>query len=842
MADSKSSSGKNSGKNVSANISGKTEISVTNNVVNNNSSKVNTSSAASASTVSSKESKESNRVDTGETSSLTRRELKQFSDTLSEALSNNKSKENYSEFESLIKGLKENNESFNNAMSSLTSAMTKKKDESSKPNKTEKTPEELDADNAKTEATNAAINALKALDENLNNKTSVLSDTAKAAAHAAGDSLKEGNAHKAMAVSALSAINPMLGTVTQMLLSDTVGKYTSKFFGSMFKFGQGKVEQAKKETELRDKVIEALNNSAVNVEELMKKTAELKNIDVQKLLEAKSNDNIPEEFGGGKKKSTQSDAAKEGITANDIKESTIKQEGLLSSISTGIGSLASAIMPKKKTGAEEAHAASEKKDMFGRVKAAVGKGVSKGASMISTLFSAIKKAFISSLGLLALYFSSDQFKAWLKGWITAPFKRIGDEISKWWNGEQSFGGMLKGIFGNLGGVTKVAAGLLFGLKVIFGKFFPLGSILKLGAVGVVKALKGGFSLAKSAFNLIRNLLGFGGDGGSDISDLDLGSNKNKKGKQKNKTKAKPKSGKKPIARAKSRKLPARGANGRFIKGGKGKLGFFKKGFSSLKNLKSVSSLKSALPAAKGLAKGAAGLAKGLGGGFETVMALGNGAAIANEAIKSGKGAELGDMLLADVASSAKENYQAIMEGGAMDKLGGALGLFGDAFKGSLAVGGKLGQWVGKAAGESSWVQKGISWFTGYKKPETLQEKMKKMTVEQLKSQIALLQDNNMSADMYIAELNSRQGNTAAMLSETTPIAPAKPLGINNSVQTADMISYEISKKKDQNSIKEDYKTSDLVQRLDLLISAVERQRTAIVNNSNSSSTLAFNGR
>lgn len=834
MADNKSSSGKNSGKNVSANISGKTEISVTNNVVNNNSSKVNTSSA-SASAVSSKESKESNRVDTGETSSLTRRELKQFSDTLSEVLSNNKSKDNYNEFESLIKGLKENNESFNNAMSSLTSAMTKKNDESSQSNKTEKTQEELDAENAKKEATNAAINALKALDENLNNKTSVLSDTAKAAAHAAGDSLKEGNAHKAMAVSALSAINPMLGTVTQMLLSDTVGKYTSKFFGSMFKFGQGKVEQAKKEAELRDNVIEALNNSAVNVEELMKKTAELKNIDVQKLLEAKSNDNIPEEFGGGKKKSTQSDAAKEGITANDIKESTIKQEGLLSSISTGIGSLASAIMPKKKTGAEEAHAESEKKDMFGRIKSTVGKGVSKGASMISSLFSAIKKAFISSLGLLALYFSSDQFKAWLKGWITAPFKRIGDEISNWWNGEQSFGGMLKGIFGNLGSVTKVAAGVLLGLKLIFGKFFPLGSILKLGAVGVVKALKGGFSIAKSAFNWALNSLGFGNEESEDILDLDAGSNKKK-------TKAK--KGKTQRTRAKGRKLPKRGADGRFIKGGKGKLGIFKKGLSSLKNLKSVSSLKAALPAAKGLAKGATGLSKGLGVGFETFMALGNGAAIANEAIKSGRGSELGDMLLSDVASSAKENYQAIMEGNAMDKVGGAFGLFGDAFKGMLAAGGKLGQEIGKAAGGSSWVQEGISWFTGYKKPETLQEKMKKMTDDQLKDKIAFCQSNNLPADMYIAELNARKGGYGHkdIISETSPIEPAKQIEINNSVQTAEMISSEISKKKDQNSIKEDYTTSDLVQRLDLLISVVEKQRTAIVNNSNISSTLAFSGR
>lgn len=834
MADNKSSSGKNSGKNVSANISGKTEISVTNNVVNNNSSKVNTSSA-SASAVSSKESKESNRVDTGETSSLTRRELKQFSDTLSDALLNNKSKDNYNELESLIKGLKENNESFNNAMSSLTSAMTKKNDESSKPNKAEKTQEELESENAKKEATNAAINALKALDENLNNKTSVLSDTAKAAAHAAGDSLKEGNAHKAMAVSALSAINPMLGTVTQMLLSDTVGKYTSKFFGSMFTFGQGKVEQVKKETELRDKVIDALNNSAVNVEELMKKTAELKNIDVQKLLEAKRNDNIPEEFGGGKKKSTQSDAAKEGITANDIKESTIKQEGLLSSISTGIGSLASAIMPKKKTGAEEAHAESEKKDMFGRIKSTVGKGVSKGASMISSLFSAIKKAFISSLGLLALYFSSDQFKAWLKGWITAPFKRIGDEISNWWNGEQSFGGMLKGIFGNLGSVTKVAAGVLLGLKLIFGKFFSLGSILKLGAVGVVKALKGGFSIAKSAFNWALNSLGFGNEGSEDILDLDASSNKKK-------TKAK--KGKTQRTRAKGRKLPKRGANGRFIKGGKGKLGIFKKGLISLNNLKSVSSLKSALPAAKGLAKGATGLAKGLGVGFETFMALGNGAAIANEAIKSGRGAELGDMLLSDVASSAKENYQAIMEGNALDKVGGAFGLFGDAFKGALAAGGKLGQEIGKAAGESSWVQEGISWFTGYKKPETLQEKMKKMTDDQLKDKIAFCQSNNLPADMYIAELNARKGGYGHkdIISETSPIEPAKQIEINNSVQTAEMISSEISKKKDQNSIKEDYKTSDLVQRLDLLISVVEKQRTAIVNNSNISSTLAFNGR
>lgn len=832
MADNKSSSGKNSGKNVSANISGKTEISVTNNVVNNNSSKVNTSSA-SASAVSSKESKESNRVDTGETSSLTRRELKQFSDTLSEVLSNNKSKDNYNEFESLIKSLKENNELFNNAMSSLTSAMTKKNDESSNPNKTEKTPEERDAEKAQ-KATDAAVAALIELDESLNNKTSVLSDTAKAAARAAGSSLKEGNAHKAMAVSALSAINPMLGTVTQMLLSDTVGKYTSKFFGSMFAFGQSKVAQAQRETELRDKVIEALNKSAVNVEELMEKTAELKNIDVQKLLEAKRNANIPEEFGG-KKKSTQSDAAKEGITANDIKESTIKQEGLLSSISTGIGSLASAIMPKKKTGAEEAHAESEKKDLFGRIKSTVGKGVSKGASMISSLFSAIKKAFISSLGLLALYFSSDQFKAWLKGWITAPFKRIGDEISNWWNGEQSFGDMLKGIFGNLGSVTKVAAGVLLGLKLIFGKFFPLGSILKLGAVGVVKALKGGFSIAKSAFNWALNSLGFGNEESEDILDLDAGSNKKK-------TKAK--KGKTQRTRAKGRKLPKRGADGRFIKGGKGKLGIFKKGLSSLKNLKSVSSLKAALPAAKGLAKGATGLAKGLGVGFETFMALGNGAAIANEAIKSGRGSELGDMLLSDVASSAKENYQAIMEGNAMDKVGGAFGLFGDAFKGMLAAGGKLGQEIGKAAGGSSWVQEGISWFTGYKKPETLQEKMKKMTDDQLKDKIAFCQSNNLPADMYIAELNARKGGYGHkdIISETSPIEPAKQIEINNSVQTAEMISSEISKKKDQNSIKEDYTISDLVQRLDLLISVVEKQRTAIVNNSNISSTLAFSGR
>ena len=821
MADNKSSSGKNSGKNVSANISGKTEISVTNNVVNNNSSKVNTSSA-SASAVSSKESKESNRVDTGYTSSLTRRELKQFSDTLSEVLSNNKSKDNYNEFESLIKGLKENNELFNNAM-------TKKNDESSNPNKTEKTPEERDAEKAQ-KATDAAVAALIELDESLNNKTSVLSDTAKAAAHAAGSSLKEGNAHKAMAVSALSAINPMLGTVTQMLLSDTVGKYTSKFFGSMFAFGQSKVAQAQHETELRDKVIEALNKSAVNVEELMEKTAELKNIDVQKLLEAKRNANIPEEFGGSKKNSTLSDAAKEGITANDIKESTVKQEGFLSKISTGIGSLAAAIMPKKKTGAEEAHEASEKKDMFGRIKATVGKGISKGANIISSLFSAIKKAFISSLGFLALYFSSDQFKAWLRGWITAPFKRIGDvikkwwddfsglfigiseEVKKWWNGEKGWKDalngvastisdwwkkgtgitdILKSVFENLGSITKVAAGVLLGLKLVFGKFFPLGSILKLGAVGVVKALKGVFSLASG---LVKKLFS--------------------KGAEKVAAKGAEKVAEKAVAEGAEKvaeKVAAKGVE---------KVAEKAVAEGAEKVAEKV--------AAKGVEKVAEkAVAEGVEKVAEKVAVEGAEKVIAKDVAKVGAkaaGKTAAKKSPLGLLAGAYFAYDRFNEG---DYLGSGLELL----SGALGSAGFLSAGLGTALSfgvDAMLAARDIKKATSEVKAEG-KEKQQKVLAE--KKEIANIETSDIAKNGIIStlEIDNKATTTASVLN------------INKDPRTVDMISNaSINNKKDD--VIKTMTLNDIAIKFDQLIGAVERQRTAIVNNSNISSTLAFNGR
>ena len=327
----------------------------------------------------------------------------------------------------------------------------------------------------KKAATNEAISALRAYDENFKNRTSVFSDAARAGVSSAYKASQIGGLSKASATLALGAINPALGSLTQMFLSnDGVGPYIKSMFNSMFSFAKKETSKTLKNLELEERVAIALSNSAINVEELLKKTKDLKNIDVKSL------------FKGNEPKTKSMFAEK--TVASDNLTAQVQQQNFITRFTNSMSNMFRSFMPSKKIGAEEAHDKTMS-DLFARkFSTNTTENVLKSDSW-KEIFELFKKGLVSTLGLISIYFSGDQFKAWLKDFITTPFKNLATSIK---TGTFSFEDNWKDL--------AKAIGIAFvGVKGILGNFSTLSGIVKLASKGL-GSLGGGLFAGLTAYH------------------------------------------------------------------------------------------------------------------------------------------------------------------------------------------------------------------------------------------------------------------------------------------------------------------------------------------------------
>ena len=327
----------------------------------------------------------------------------------------------------------------------------------------------------KKAATNEAISALRAYDENFKNRTSVFSDAARAGVSSAYKASHIGGLSKASATLALGAINPALGSLTQMFLSnDGVGPYIKSMFNSMFSFAKKETSKTLKNLELEDRVTIALRNSAINVEELLKKTKDLKNIDVKSLVK-------------GNESKTKSMFAEQTVASDNL-TAQVQQQNFITRFTNSMSNMFRSFMPSKKIGAEEAHDKTMS-DLFARkVSTNTTENVLKSDSW-KEIFELFKKGLVSTLGLISIYFSGDQFKAWLKDFITTPFKNLATSIK---TGTFSFEDNWKDL--------AKAIGIAFvGVKGILGNFSTLSGIVKLASKGL-SSLGGGLFAGLTAYH------------------------------------------------------------------------------------------------------------------------------------------------------------------------------------------------------------------------------------------------------------------------------------------------------------------------------------------------------
>ena len=327
----------------------------------------------------------------------------------------------------------------------------------------------------KKAATNEAISALRAYDENFKNRTSVFSDAARAGVSSAYKASHIGGLSKASATLALGAINPALGSLTQMFSSnDGVGPYIKSMFNSMFSFAKKETSKTLKNLELEDRVTIALRNSAINVEELLKKTKDLKNIDVKSLVK-------------GNEPKTKSMFAEQTVASDNL-TAQVQQQNFITRFTNSMSNMFRSFMPSKKIGAEEAHDKTMS-DLFARkVSTNTTENVLKSDSW-KEIFELFKKGLVSTLGLISIYFSGDQFKAWLKDFITTPFKNLATSIK---TGTFSFEDNWKDL--------AKAIGIAFvGVKGILGNFSTLSGIVKLASKGL-GSLGGGLFAGLTAYH------------------------------------------------------------------------------------------------------------------------------------------------------------------------------------------------------------------------------------------------------------------------------------------------------------------------------------------------------
>lgn len=461
MADSKQNINVTTSGSVNVNVKAEQKSS-NSDIIRNQKATVSTNAMTKESAIPNTTAKTNQRVDVGgfqntnvnaEFTSVSRSILSQLSATLTDKL------------DPVYKGVQDAADSLEKNVSSALKKLAdeSKKDESKKDEEAEKRRKELlaEIEEERRAATDEAVSALKAYDENLKNKTNILSDTAMAVASSSYKSSQIGGLDRASATLALGAINPVLGSLSQMLLSkDGVGPYVQSMFSSMLSFTKKEANKTLKNIEIEDRVTKALRNSAINVEELLKKTKDLKNIDVKSLVKGNSSN----------KKNI--DLFAEQKTLSDQTIVQTQQQNFISRFTNSVGNMFRSLMPSKKLGAEAAHEKTMT-DMFARKVATNSTETVVKSNAWSEIFGLLKKGLLSTLGLVAIYFSGDQFKAWLKDFITTPFKNLANSIV---DGTFSFENNWKDLV--------KAVGITFvGIKGILGNISTLSAIIKLIAKG-----------------------------------------------------------------------------------------------------------------------------------------------------------------------------------------------------------------------------------------------------------------------------------------------------------------------------------------------------------------------
>lgn len=381
-------------------------------------------------------------------------------------------------YDDIQKSAEKIDDSFDKALNKIKSDVenAEKKASEDKRKEEEKRKELLnELEKEKNAATNEAISALRAYDENFKNRTSVFSDAARAGVSSAYEASHIGGLSKASATLALGAINPALGSLTQMFLSnDGVGPYIKSMFNSMFSFAKKEASKTLKNLELEDRVTIALRNSAINVEELLKKTKDLKNIDVKSLVK-------------GNEPKTKSMFAEQTVASDNL-TTQVQQQNFITRFTNSMSNMFRSFMPSKKIGAEEAHDKTMS-DMFARKVSTNTTGNVVKSNSWKEIFELFKKGLVSTLGLIAIYFSGDQFKAWLKDFITTPFKNLATSIK---TGAFSFENNWKDL--------AKAIGIAFvGVKGILGNFSTLSGIVKLASKGL-SSLGGGLFAGLTAYH------------------------------------------------------------------------------------------------------------------------------------------------------------------------------------------------------------------------------------------------------------------------------------------------------------------------------------------------------
>lgn len=381
-------------------------------------------------------------------------------------------------YDDIQKSAEKIDDSFDKALNKIKSDVenAEKKASEDKRKEEEKRKELLnELEKEKNAATNEAISALRAYDENFKNRTSVFSDAARAGVSSAYEASHIGGLSKASATLALGAINPALGSLTQMFLSnDGVGPYIKSMFNSMFSFAKKEASKTLKNLELEDRVTIALRNSAINVEELLKKTKDLKNIDVKSLVK-------------GNEPKTKSMFAEQTVASDNL-TTQVQQQNFITRFTNSMSNMFRSFMPSKKIGAEEAHDKTMS-DMFARKVSTNTTGNVVKSNSWKEIFELFKKGLVSTLGLIAIYFSGDQFKAWLKDFITTPFKNLATSIK---TGTFSFENNWKDL--------AKAIGIAFvGVKGILGNFSTLSGIVKLASKGL-SSLGGGIFAGLTAYH------------------------------------------------------------------------------------------------------------------------------------------------------------------------------------------------------------------------------------------------------------------------------------------------------------------------------------------------------
>lgn len=385
-------------------------------------------------------------------------------------------------YDDIQKSAEKIDDSFDKALNKIKSDVEnaeKKASEDKRKEEEEKRKELLnELEKEKNAATNEAISALRAYDENFKNRTSVFSDAARAGVSSAYEASHIGGLSKASATLALGAINPALGSLTQMFLSnDGVGPYIKSMFNSMFSFAKKEASKTLKNLELEDRVTIALRNSAINVEELLKKTKDLKNIDVKSLVK-------------GNEPKTKSMFAEQTVASDNL-TTQVQQQNFITRFTNSMSNMFRSFMPSKKIGAEEAHDKTMS-DMFARKVSTNTTGNVVKSNSWKEIFELFKKGLVSTLGLIAIYFSGDQFKAWLKDFITTPFKNLATSIK---TGTFSFENNWKDL--------AKAIGIAFvGVKGILGNFSTLSGIVKLASKGL-GSLGGGLFAGLTAYHAYK---------------------------------------------------------------------------------------------------------------------------------------------------------------------------------------------------------------------------------------------------------------------------------------------------------------------------------------------------